>query len=49
MESVHDILKDKNNENRVVNVEGVQESNFGNTEDSHDTRSKGISENNLSK
>ena len=36
-------------ENRVVNVEGVQESNFVNTEDSHGSRSKGINENNLSK
>ena len=43
------IPKDKNNENRVVNVEDVQESNFGYIEDSYGTRSKGINKNNLNK
>ena len=53
MESIQFMIynspKDKDNENKVVSVEDVQESNFGYTEDSHGTRSKGINENNLSK
>ena len=46
---IYNIPKDKDNENRVVSVEDVQESNFGYTEDCYGTRSKGINENNLSK
>ena len=43
---IYNIPKYKDNENMVVNVKSVQESNFGNTKDSHDTRSKGINKNN---
>ena len=46
---IYNIPKDKDNENRVVSVEDVQESNFGYTKDSYGARSKGINENNLSK
>ena len=47
---IYDIPKDKNNENRVVNVEDVQESNFGYIEDNHDNRSnENYNDNNFSK